>query len=190
GNLAKTTREFQQWLDAALGEELSGISAAGGDPLAGFLFKARASFSRTVRAFRDRLAKEIERALGIAFEGAQFRAEIAEPSRPDVRTGRTFDTSVELLWFLVPMAIFRPLVRRHFLRRIPWEVEKNLSRLAAQWADAVNASIDDLARQAMAFLADELLTIEGLVADPEDRRPEIEKALDILKSLEAEAAFR
>lgn len=190
GNLAKTTQAFQEWLAAALEEELSGISAAGGDQLSGYLFKARASFSRTVRAFRDRLAREIERALGIAFEGAQFRAEIAEPSRPDVRTGRTFDTSVELLWFLVPMAIFRPLVRRHFLRRIPWEVEKNLSRLAAQWADAVNASIDDLARQAMAFLADELLTIEGLVADPEDRRPEIEKALDILKSLEAEAAFR
>jgi hypothetical protein len=36
------------------------------------------------------------------------------------------------------MPVFRPLVRRHFLRRIPWEVEKNLSRVADQWADAGN----------------------------------------------------
>ena len=87
------------------------------------------------------------------------------------------------------MGIFRPLVRRHFLRRIPWEVEKNLSRLAAQWADAVNASIDGLARQSMAFLANELATLEGLVGNASDRRPEIQKALDLLDSLEAGAAF-
>jgi hypothetical protein len=189
GNLAKTTRQFQEWLAAALEEELAEVSAPGGDQLSGSLFKARASFSRTVRASQDRLAREIERALGLSFEGAQFTVEIAEPSRPDVRTGRTFDTGVELLWFLIPMGIFRPLVRRHFLRRIPWEAEKNLSRLAAQWADAVNASIDDLARRSMAFLADELATIEGLVDNAEDRRPDFQKALDLLDSLEAGAAF-
>ncbi|KRT74972.1 MAG: dynamin [Deltaproteobacteria bacterium CSP1-8] len=189
GNLAKTTREFQGWLAATLEEELTGISAAEGEQLSGFLFKARSSIARTVRAFQDRLAKEIERALGLSFEGANFHAEVEEPSRPDIRTGRTFDTGVELLWFLIPMGIFRPLVRRHFLRRIPWEVEKNLSRLAAQWADAVNASIDGLARQSMAFLANELATLEGLVGNASDRRPEIQKALDLLDSLEAGAAF-
>ena len=189
GNLAKTTRQFQEWLAAALEEELAEVSAAGGDPLSGFLFQARASFSRTVRAFQDRIAKEIERALGLSFEGANFRAEVAEPSRPDVRTGRTFDTSLELLWFIIPMGIFRPLFRRHFLRRILWEVEKNLSRLAAQWADAVNASIDGLARRSMAFLANELATIEGLVGNACDRRPDIQKALDLLDSHEAGAAF-
>jgi hypothetical protein len=87
------------------------------------------------------------------------------------------------------MGIFRPLVRRHFLRRIPWEVEKNLSRLAAQWADAVNASIDDLVRRSMAFLTDELATIEELVGNACDRRPEIRKALDLVESLEAGATF-
>jgi GTP-binding protein EngB required for normal cell division len=189
GNLAKTTRQFQGWLAAALEEELAKVSAPGGDPLSGFLFQARASFSRTVRAFQDRIAKEIESALGLSFEGAQFSVEISEPSRPDVRTGRTFDTGVELLWFLIPMGIFGPLVRRHFLRRIPWEVEKNLSRLAAQWADAVNVSIDDLVRRSMAFLADELATIEDLVENAPDRGRDIQKALDLVESLEAGATF-
>jgi len=190
GNLAKTTRQFQEWLAEALEEELAELSAPGGDPLSGFLFQARASFSRTVRAFQDRIAREIERALGMTFEGAQFTIEIAEPSRPDVRTGRTFDTGVELLWFLIPMGIFRPLVRRHFLRRIPWEAEKNLSRLAAQWADAVNASIDDLARRSMAFLADELATLEELAGSAPDRGHDLRKALDLVESLEAGSAFR
>jgi hypothetical protein len=88
------------------------------------------------------------------------------------------------------MGIFRPLVRRHFLRRIPWEVEKNLSRLTAQWADAVNASIDDLARRSMAFLTDELATIEELVGNAPDRGHDIQKALDLVESLEAGSAFR
>ena len=45
-------------------------------------------------------------------------------------------------------------------------------------------------RRSMAFLADELATIEGLVGNAPDRRPDIEKALDLLDSHEAGVAFR
>jgi hypothetical protein len=48
----------------------------------------------------------------------------------------------------------------------------------------VNASIDDLARQAMAFVSEELATIENLVAGAEDRSPDIRDALEKLKSTE------
>jgi len=167
---------------------MGAVSLHGEGHLAGFLFRAQASVERSVRAFMDRLAREIERALGIRFEGARFDPQVEEPAHPDVRLSPTFDTPFELLWFLIPMPVFRPLVRRHFLRRIPWEVEKNLSRVAAQWADALGASIDVLFRDATAFLEREVGTIAGLVGEAEagNRGEEIGAALAELDGLESE----
>jgi GTP-binding protein EngB required for normal cell division len=188
GNLARTTRDFEAWLGRAMIEEMGAVSLHGEGHLAGFLFRAQASVERAVRAFQDRLAKEIGQALGFPFAGARFEALVEEPSRPDVRLSPTYDTPFELLWFLVPMPVFRPLVHRHFLRRIPWEAEKNLSRVAAQWADAVGAVIDGLARDAAEFLERELETIEGLVGasgSAGGRAEEIRVALEELASLES-----
>jgi GTP-binding protein EngB required for normal cell division len=188
GNLARATREFEAWFIQAMMEEMGAVSLHGEGHLAGFLFRAQASVERSVRAFQDRLAKEIERALGIQFAGARFEAQVEEPSHPDVRLSPTFDTHFELLWFLIPMPVFRPLVHRHFLRRIPWEAEKNLSRVAAQWADAVGRVIDMLSRDAAGFLDRELSTIEGLVGAPGPagtRAEEIRVALEELTSLES-----
>jgi len=187
GHLGRVTREFEGGLADAMMEEMGAISLHGEGHLAGFLFRAQASVERSVRAFVDRLAGEIERALGIRFAGVRFDPRVEEPAHPDVRLSPTFDTHFELLWFLIPMPVFRPLVRRHFLRRIPWEVEKNLSRVAAQWADAVGASIDGLFRDATAFLEREVATIAGLIgeADAGNRREELRAALAELAALES-----
>lgn len=185
GNLARTTREFEAWLAGAMMEEMGAVSMYGEGHLAGFLFRAQATVERSVRAFQDRLAKEIERALGIRFEGARFEARVEEPSHPDVRISPPFDTHFELLWFLTPMPVFRPLVQRHFLQRIPWEAEKNLSRVAAQWADAVGGVIDVLSRDASEFLDRELSTIEGLIGAPASRKEEIRGALAEIAALES-----
>ncbi len=187
GNLARVTVEFEGWQADAMMEEMGAISLHGEGHLAGFLFRAQASVERSVRAFADRLAKEIEQALGIRFEGARFDPQVEEPAHPDVRLSPTFDTHFELLWFLIPMPVFRPLVRRHFLRRIPWEVEKNLSRVAGQWADAMGASIDGLFRDATAFLGGEIETIAGLVgeADAGNRGEEVRSALAELAAVES-----
>jgi hypothetical protein len=185
GNLAQVTRDFETWLAEVMMEEMGAVSLHGEGHLAGFLFKAQGSVERAVRAFQDRLAKEIERALGIRFSGARFDAQVEEPSHPDVRLSPTFDTHFELLWFLIPMRVFRPLVRRHFLNRIPWEAEKNLSRVAAQWADAVGGVIDGLARDASEFLSRELSTIEGLVGAPGDSGSRKEAIRGALSNLEA-----
>jgi GTP-binding protein EngB required for normal cell division len=188
GNLARVTRDFEAWLSQAMMEEMGAVSLHGEGHLAGFLFRMQASVERSVRAFQDRLGKEIELALGIRFAGARFEAQVEEPSHPDVRLSPVFDTHFELLWFLIPMPVFRALVHRHFLRRIPWEVEKNLSRVAAQWADAVGGVIDMLSREAAEFLDREMSTIEGLVDAPGSsgvRAEEVGVALEELSSLES-----
>jgi len=181
GNLKKTTEAFEQWAQAALRAQLAPLLREEGDRLAQRqLAAALASFSRVVRAFQDRLAKSIEEALHISFTGAAFEATVKKPRRPDVSVGRVFDTPLELVWFLIPMALFRPLVQHHFLRALPREVEKNLYRAAAQWREAIGRSIDDLAGQAQVFIREELATLEGLVAKAQDQRPAIELALSLL----------
>ncbi len=190
GNLAETTRSYREWMIAAITEELGTVSIRGEEYLSAFLHTAQSALHRMARAFQDRMADAIERALGMTFSGATFDTAMREPARPNVRVGHVFDFHIDQLWFLVPMPVFRGLIHRRFLRRIPWEVEKNLSRLAGQWADALNASIDDLVRQTNAFLQGELATIERLVSAAEDRRPEIARALDVLSSLERRFGVR
>jgi GTP-binding protein EngB required for normal cell division len=185
GHLRKTAERFAQWASDALYAELGPLSHQEGDELtARHLAAAQESLTRTVRGFQDRLSKDIERALHMTFRGAGFEGEIRHPERPDVRLSRVFDIPFEILWFVIPMWIFRPLVNRHFLRRIPWEVDKNLHRLAAQWSQAIGDSIDGLAHQAQEFMRQELATIEGLVTTAQDQRPAIEAALAALEDLE------
>ena len=87
GNLAATSRRFQEWLAQTLETELSELSGRGEEYLSGYLLSGQASLQRMVRAFQDRVAKEIERALGVTFAGASFHAAIAEPTRPNIRVG-------------------------------------------------------------------------------------------------------
>ncbi|GAB4372057.1 MAG: hypothetical protein Kow00128_20510 [Deltaproteobacteria bacterium] len=178
GNFAETTRRFQAWLGESLERELLELSGRGEEYLSPFLLEAQSHLNRTVRAFQDRLSAQIEAALGIPFEGAAFHAAIREPSHPDVRVGRIFDIHLDLLWFLIPMALARRPLLRHFRKRIVWEAEKNLSRLSSQWAEAVNGSIDLLVRQAMEFVSGELATIGRLVAGAADNRDRIRQALE------------
>jgi GTP-binding protein EngB required for normal cell division len=185
GHLRQIAEQFAQWMGDALYAELGPLSHQEGDEItARHIAAAQDSLTRVVQAFQDRLAKDIERALHMTFSGANFGGTIRHPERPDVRVSRVFDIPFEILWFVIPMPIFRPLVNRHFVRRIPWEVEKNLHRLVAQWSQAIAASMDDLARQAQAFMRDELTTIEGLVSKTQDQRPALERALAALDGLE------
>jgi hypothetical protein len=95
-------------------------------------------------------------------------------------------TPWEIVWFLIPMRLFRPLVNRQFMRRLPWESEKNLSRLSSQWIEAASCSIDHTAKQAGEFIKNEITTVENILADASDNREDIEKAISELMVIEAD----
>jgi hypothetical protein len=59
------------------------------------------------------------------------------------------------------------LFHRHVLGRVPWEVEKNLIRLAGDWAAAADGAVSDLRAQSAAWVDAELATLDGLLK----RRP-------------------
>jgi hypothetical protein len=89
-----------------------------------------------------------------------------------------------MVWFLVPMPIFRWLIYRRLRSQLPWEVEKNLTRLSGQWSKATAQSIASLARQAEEFMDQEAATVIELASATEDKRARVTAALEKLESVE------
>ncbi|MBI4862358.1 MAG: dynamin family protein [Candidatus Riflebacteria bacterium] len=183
GTLWEMTEAYQSWVGEALKRELEPISQEEGARLLRFLDETESTVLRVVRAFQDRLSLSIEQALHVKFKGAQFTVKPMPPRQPDVHVGRIFDVPVQLLSFLVPMWLFRPMIVRHFRGALPWQVKKNLYRLASQWSDRLSHSIDDMAQQAIRFIKAEIDTIERLVSGTESRLAGLRLALDRLGTI-------
>jgi GTP-binding protein EngB required for normal cell division len=181
GNVEKLTQRYKDWLQENLTEELDHISKTEYKHFLGTLKKAHASLSRSLEAFRSLLNQNLEKVLGLKLAEADWKIEVAEPHQPDIKIGRTFDFHFGLIWFLIPMFIFRPLFERHYLKEIPNEVFVNLSRLAAQWEDRVNKAIEGMKKQALKYVQDELATIESLLSKHQGQTEEIRRTIEELK---------
>jgi hypothetical protein len=81
-----------------------------------------------------------------------------------VAVSRTFMMSWEMLSWLLPMWLIGGMFRRHVIGRVPWEVEKNLTRLVGDWAEAVDAAVVNLRHQAEIWVDTELSTLDRLLA--------------------------
>jgi hypothetical protein len=77
------------------------------------------------------------------------------------------------------MFIFRRLFEKHYLNQVPNIVVVNLSRLAAQWEDRINKAIEEMEKQALNYVQDELATIESLLSKAHGRTDEIRRTMDV-----------
>jgi len=93
-----------------------------------------------------------------------WKIDVIEPDHPDISFTKTFDIHLDLIWFLIPMIIFRKIFERHFTQGVPKEVEINLSRLAYQWEKNVNNAIEAMRTQTINYIHEELSTIEALLS--------------------------
>ena len=182
GHLGAQAGLFEEWLKVNLAGELTVLSGRV-EPLAVDLVKeAEDRFSRILSAFRNRLSHNMSKALGISLSPMAWSGTARAPSGPPIRISRAFDMSIDMLWPIIPMWLFGRLFHRHFLRRVPWEIEKNLSRLASDWSDAVNAVISGFHRQSLEWARAELKTLAMLL---EQRPGEVELIQRSLKELES-----
>ncbi len=183
GNLWRLTRRYEEWLADKMSAEMARISRTESRHFLGTMKKAHDGFSRSLSSFRALLGQNIESILGVKLAEADWRIEVAEPSRPDVGFIRVFDFHFDLLWFLIPMVLFRKLFERHFLALVPRAVEMNLSRLGAQWEGRINAAIEEMRKQAVGYVKDEIATIEALLAGRDGKTEEIGGWIEDLKAL-------
>lgn len=182
-NLWQLSRAYEQWLREALRRETTEISLRDAEVFLVHLKGARETLSRAVQGFRDRLARNIEQALGMRFEAEPFEIDLEKPSSPDVSVGNLFMFNTDLLWFLIPMRLFRSWADRHFLKTVPYEVDKNLSRLASQWTEIVNAAVLKMQRDAERSVRDQLVTVESLLSRKQSEAEGIRKSLGEVESL-------
>ena len=144
------------------------------------LKEAEAGLTRIVESSLVRLAERVAKALEVPVTPMEHSLRIMEPGVPDVDVSRIFDTPWDILWFLIPMTLFRSLIRRHFVRRINWEVEKHLARTAAQWAERINKTIECAAKEEESYVQEQLSTFQAMLSETDSRIPTIRQALDEL----------
>ncbi|OPY10885.1 MAG: Isoniazid-induced protein IniA [Syntrophus sp. PtaU1.Bin005] len=181
GNLWQLSRHFEAWTSEVMTEEMWKISRSESPHFFGTLKKSHASFSRSLAAFRRFLDENIQKVLGIRLAEVDWNIEVAEPEHPDIIATKSFDIHLDLIWFLIPMFLFRKAFERHFVRCLPREVEMNLSRLAYQWEKRINAAIDSMKEQAVGYVRDELTTIDALLSKTGGQSEEIRRITEELK---------
>jgi GTP-binding protein EngB required for normal cell division len=176
-NLWKLTRRYEEWLSETMTEEIRHLSKTEHKHFYGTHKKAHAGLSRSIESFRNLLDKNIEKVLGVKLAEANWKMEVSVPDHPDIKTIRSFDFHLDLIWFLIPMVIFRGLFEKHFLSGIPREVEANLSRLAAQWEDCINRAIEKMRKQAVNYIKEELSTIDALLSKTHGQTDDIRETM-------------
>lgn len=162
-NLAEQARRYESWMAERLMVELTRLSQDAAPLAAKLLKQAEERFCRVVEAFRDRLGRNIREAIGVTISPAVWEVKRPEMAVVPLAVGQVFMTDWTLLWWLLPMGLVGGLFRRHVLGRVHWEVEKNLRRLAGEWAGAVDAAVNDLRTQAEAWVTAELTTLERML---------------------------
>ena len=178
GNLWTLSRKYESWVSEALSEEMRIISKNEHRNFLGTMKKAHAAISRSLDAFCNFLGDNIENVLGVKMTEVQWKIDVAEPDHPDISFTKTFDIHLDLIWFLIPMMFFRKIFERHFINRMPKEVEINLSRLAYQWEKSVNHAIDEMRVQAFNYIHEELATVEALISGTKGQTEDIRELID------------
>jgi hypothetical protein len=183
GNLWKLSRRYEAWVSETLSEEMRQLSKTEHLHFLGTQKKAHASFSRSLSAFCKFLGDNIENVLGVKMAEVDWKIDVVEPDHPDIAFTKSFDIHLDLLWFLIPMFLFRRIFERHFVKGVPKEVEINLSRLGYQWEKSVNNAIDAMRTQATGYIHEELATIEALLSGTQRHTDDIKQLIAQIEKL-------
>jgi hypothetical protein len=144
------------------------------------LRKNLADFDRRRRAIIER---KLETALGECADYltlALASAETADEERDALR--RQVVGEKEVVDEVKPMWLVKGIIARRFGNRLAWMVEKNLSRLATQWADSVNAGGAAIEREAERRMDEFFATVTQFIASGADEAPQIRDDLARLGS--------
>ena len=182
-SLLMATERFDDWLGARVTEEMSALSKKHRGEFVEPLQRVGRQLSQSLQDFRNRLSERTLETLGVPLRTTEMDLNAEDPRSPDVRVGKIFDRNWELLSFLVPMTIFRGIIRRHFERKAGDVVFMNLSRLTSQWEEIVNRALLKLEKDAMRRLDSLVATIQSLIASAGQEAPRIRQDLEQLQAL-------
>ena len=182
-SLGVATERYDDWLRAGLTQQMGELSKRHRGEFVEPARRAGRQLSQSLQDFRNRLSERTLEALGVPLRTTEIELRTEDPRAPDVRVGKIFDRNWELLSLLVPMALVKGVVKRHFQGKVADAVFMNLSRLAAQWAEIVGATILALEKESIRRLDGLIATIETLIASTGQAAPRIREDLARLEEL-------
>jgi len=174
---------WREWLQVFLGRALSELSHSERAMFCEPVQKAGAHLTRSLRAFHDRLAAHAREALEVTLTPREFTLEVREPTAPPVDVNYAFDAAFSMVGWLIPLTLFRRPVERVLLRKARYEVEKNLSRLAAEWRDRVAVAIEELCVQAERSAREELAVLARMLAQTNSDVPRLREQIAELEAI-------
>jgi GTP-binding protein EngB required for normal cell division len=182
-SLRIATEKFDDWLRAGLTNEMAELSKKRRNEFVEPVRRVSRQLSQSLQDFRNRLSERMLDTLGIPLRTTEVELRTEDPRSPDVRVGRIFDRNWELLSWLIPMAVVQRTVLKHYRHKVEGLVFTNLSRLASQWEDIVNASLLALEKESIRRLDGLIGTIEKLIASAGQQAPQIREDLGRLEEL-------
>lgn len=174
---------WRAWLHTWLHRELTELSEQQRPLFCAPLEQTRAHLVRMLRSFHDRLAAHVQDAFGLSLSAPEMLLEFAPPSSPPVDVAYAFDVSFSAVAWLIPVRPFGRWICRALTRKARYEVEKNLSRLAADWRDRIQQVMLELCGQAEAMARAQLDALEGLLAQTASDAPRLQQWIRELESL-------
>lgn len=176
---------WRAWLNDWLQRELNEVSHSQQAMFCTPLERTQAHLTRTLQAFHDRLAGHVKAALGVTLAPREFTLEVRQPETPPVHVAYAFDAAFTTVAWLIPLTLFRRPIERVLLRKTGWEVEKNLSRLAADWRDRVGQVILELRQQTEVAAHAELESLESMLTQSVSDAPRVRRQIEELEALAA-----
>ena len=182
-SLNVATGKFDDWLCAVLADEMAELSGRHRNEFVEPVRRAGRRLSQSLQDVRNRLSERMLETLGVPLRTTEMELPAADPGSPDVRVGKIFDRNWEIVSWLIPMALVRGAVLKHFHRKVGDLVFTNLSRLASQWEEIVNTSLPALERESVRRLDGLVGTVEKLIASAGPEAPRIREDIRRLEGL-------
>lgn len=174
---------WREWVQSFLVRELTAISHAQQSMFCEPVQMAAVHLTRRVRAFHDRLAEHVRAALGVNLLPREFSLDVREPSAPPVDVSYAFDAAFGTVSHIMPAVLFRRSIQRVLLRKARYEVEKNLSRLAADWNERVGVLIEELRQQTEQAAQNELNALAQMAEQTISNVPRLRETIAELEAM-------
>ena len=187
GNLAKVTQQYEQWIRSTMVSAIKKVEMEEWESISAHPSEARLHFNNYLRHFKERLNQNIKKVLNIDMPPGEIEIVTAPLPSPSIHISRTFDSHIDMLWFLVPMPVFKKMIKKHFLNEIPKEVEKNSYRLIAGLTANINQNIEIMQQRAVNYITHELESVALAIMH---HQPNENNVTDFINLLEKEIATK
>ena len=183
GNLAKVTQQYEKWIRESMVKTIKQVELNEWDTIASHPEEACNHFNSYLKNFRERVNQNIKKTLNINMPMGEVKIKASPLQSPPIHISRTFDSHIDMLWFIVPMPLFRKTLKKHFLNEIPHEIEKNSYRLISQLNDVVNNIIDEMQIYTLEYVERELKSLATTIENQQWNREEIQSMISQLSKI-------